>query len=158
MLEISFVTKNIVPKIPFGKIKNFALGKDYDLSLVFCGNAFSKRLNPVRSSQKKSNQHLATKILKHPSPDQIVKYFASNGVNRRFHKKNSPANVLTFPLDKKTGEIFINLALAKREAIREKTTFRNRVLLLYTHALGHLRGLPHGRKMERFEQSKKFRM
>lgn len=42
------ITKTVqgrLPSLPFADIKNAVLGKDYELSLVFCANALSRRLN-----------------------------------------------------------------------------------------------------------------
>jgi len=42
--------------LPFLKIKNYVLGKDYDLSLVFVGDKFSKKLNgKYRGKNKPTN-------------------------------------------------------------------------------------------------------
>jgi len=38
-------TKGKLPRLPFIDMKNAVLGPDYDLSLVFIGNAESKKLN-----------------------------------------------------------------------------------------------------------------
>jgi ssRNA-specific RNase YbeY (16S rRNA maturation enzyme) len=45
--EIGIVnlTKGKLPNLPFVQIKNFVLGKKYDLSLVFVGNKLSRKLN-----------------------------------------------------------------------------------------------------------------
>jgi len=64
-------------------------------------------------------------------------------LNRIYRNKNDSANVLSFSLDKHTGEIFINLAKAKTDA---------RVALLLIHALLHLKGLQHSSKMESEER------
>jgi probable rRNA maturation factor len=45
MLSESNLTKKKVPKVPFSDIKNYVLGTKYDLSLVFVGDALSKKLN-----------------------------------------------------------------------------------------------------------------
>jgi rRNA maturation RNase YbeY len=84
-------------------------------------------------------------------------------MNREYRGKTYRPNVLSFPLSKKEGEIFLNLRCAAREALpagrqgarlsktqREKLV-RNRTALLYVHALWHLKGLDHGATMERKE-------
>jgi rRNA maturation RNase YbeY len=38
-------TKGKLPRLPFARIKDAVLGADYDLSLVFVGNAEAKKLN-----------------------------------------------------------------------------------------------------------------
>lgn len=45
MLTITNRTKGKLPSLPFVKMKNAALGKNYELSLVCIGNTASRRLN-----------------------------------------------------------------------------------------------------------------
>jgi probable rRNA maturation factor len=47
MLTITNRTKGKLPSLPFVKMKNTILGKDYELSLVCVGNKASQRLNKV---------------------------------------------------------------------------------------------------------------
>ncbi len=63
-------------------------------------------------------------------------------LNRRYRGKAKTATVLSFPLSKEEGEIFINL--------RQK---EHHPLFLFIHALLHLKSFEHGAKME--EQEKK---
>ena len=64
----------------------------------------------------------------------------SRKLNFTYRGKNKPANILSFPLDKKTGEIFICPSVAKKE-----TPF------LFIHGILHLKGMLHGSTMERAE-------
>jgi rRNA maturation RNase YbeY len=92
---------------PFKALKRKVLGNSYTLSLVFCGDALSKRLN------------------------------------REYRGKDKPTNVLSFPITKKSGEIFINLRRTKPFG----------VIFLFIHGLLHLKGMQHGATMERAEQA-----
>ncbi|MGB3922077.1 MAG: rRNA maturation RNase YbeY [Minisyncoccia bacterium] len=76
----------------------------------------------------------------------------SRRLNRIYRGKNKPANVLSFPLSKKSGEIFIDLITAEKEAPRYGLSYRDFVKLLFVHGLLHLKGMRHGRKMERTEK------
>lgn len=60
-------------------------------------------------------------------------------------------NILSFPLDEKLGEIFINPAEAKRQAKDFGRTPSNMIAFLYIHGLVHLKGMDHGATMERTE-------
>ena len=60
-------------------------------------------------------------------------------LNKTYRNKNSPADVLSFALDKNLGEIFINLAKAKTNI---------KLVLLLIHGLLHLKGGRHSSKME----------
>lgn len=107
MISILNKTKQRVPKIPFEEIKDKVLGKNYDLSLVFCGDKLSRRLNRI------------------------------------YRDKDYPTNVLSFPVSKNSGEIFINLRRLKGFSVPH----------LFIHGLLHLKGLQHGRKMESRERA-----
>ncbi|HEY4505629.1 MAG TPA: rRNA maturation RNase YbeY [Candidatus Paceibacterota bacterium] len=115
-------TKSTVPPVPFANIKNVALGKKYSLSLVFIGEAESRKLN------------------------------------NSYRGKNKPTNILSFPLDKKTGEIFITLKVAGKEAKDFGRKLPNFIAFLFIHGLMHLKGYRHGCTMERAESKlcKKF--
>lgn len=73
-------------------------------------------------------------------------------MNKEYRNKTYYPNVLSFPLDKHDGEIFLNIRKAAREARQMDTTTQKRVALLYVHGLFHLRGMDHSDKMEREEQ------
>lgn len=81
--------------------------------------------------------------------------FVGNTVSRRLNKtlrgKDKPTNVLSFPLSKDSGEIFIDLAKAKLEHKSFGLNFKNFVLYLYIHGLLHLAGMEHGDKMTKAE-------
>lgn len=70
-------------------------------------------------------------------------------MNATYRKKTYRPNVLSFPLDKTSGEIFLNLRCAEREAKKYSISVRNRFALLFVHGLYHLKGLDHGDAMER---------
>lgn len=73
-------------------------------------------------------------------------------VNTQYRKKTYAANVLSFPISKQEGEIFLNVRASEREAKRYGVSKRARLGLLFVHGLLHLRGLPHGRTMESEER------
>jgi len=78
----------------------------------------------------------------------------SRTLNRIHRKKDSPANVLSFPLSHpQGGEIFINLARARVEAPHFGLSYRNYVGYLFIHGLLHLEGHDHGGKMDEAEQT-----
>jgi ssRNA-specific RNase YbeY (16S rRNA maturation enzyme) len=69
-------------------------------------------------------------------------------LNKKYRKKNKPANTLSFVLGPDEGEIFLNGELAEKEILR-----------MYIHSLLHLKGMRHGEKMEKEEDKylKKFK-
>ena len=81
-------------------------------------------------------------------------------MNKKYRQKSYKPNVLSFPLSKTEGEIFLNVQCAKREAEKYDTTLPKRLALLFVHGCFHLKGLKHGDKMEAEEQKvlKKFKL
>ena len=81
--------------------------------------------------------------------------FAGNSLsrilNKRYRKKNKPTNVLSFSLEKKAGEIFIDMEEARREARANKGALKNQVGYLLIHGLFHLKGYRHNSTMEKKE-------
>lgn len=82
----------------------------------------------------------------------------SQELNRIYRKKDKPTNILSFPLNKTNGEIFINLSLAKKEASSFERKFDNFIAFLFIHGLLHLKGMEHSSRMEEAEKKlrKKF--
>jgi probable rRNA maturation factor len=72
-------------------------------------------------------------------------------LNMTYRQKPKPTNVLSFPISKKSGEIFINLRIAKVQAKKFNRTFPKFVGYLFIHGLFHLKGMEHGLRMESVE-------
>lgn len=102
--------------MPFKKIKEKVLGKEYDLSLVF--------LTPKEARE----------------------------LTRRTKNKDKASNVLSFPLTRTSGEIFICPSTAKKEAPSFNMPEREFIGYLFIHGLLHITGLDHSGTMERAEQ------
>ncbi len=113
--EILNKTKGKLPSLPFRDIKNFALGEDYELSLVFL-------------DEKEMHE-----------------------LNLKTRQKDKPTNILSFPLDESSGEIFICLSYSEKEAHLFERTYENYIAFLFVHGLVHLTGLDHGEEMEQKE-------
>lgn len=76
--------------------------------------------------------------------------FAKN-LNLKYRQKNYIPNILSFPISKKEGEIFICLSVAKKEARKFSLSYQNFLTLLIIHGCLHLKGYEHGEKMEELE-------
>lgn len=76
----------------------------------------------------------------------------SKRINTEYRNKTYYPNVLSFPLDKNEGEIFLNIRKAAREARQMDITTTKRAALLYVHGLFHLKGMDHSDRMEAEEQ------
>ncbi len=113
---IKNTTKGKHPRLPFVEMKKVILGESYELSLVFAGDALTRKLNRI------------------------------------YRQKDKPANVLSFPISKQKGEIFINLKRAKKEAQLFEDSYQSFVGFLFIHGALHLKGMDHGGRMERAEK------
>jgi rRNA maturation RNase YbeY len=115
-ISIKNLTRKPAPRVGFEFIKDKIVGKKYELSVVLCGPATSRKLN------------------------------------RALRGKNRPTNVLSFPLSKNSGEIFLDLTQAKLEYKNFEMPFVKFVTYLYIHGLLHLKGMEHGARMDRAEK------
>ena len=73
-------------------------------------------------------------------------------LNRIYCGKTYIPNVLSFPIDREHGEIFLNLKQARREHRARGESFEYFVALLVIHGMLHLDGMAHGGTMEKKEQ------
>ena len=79
-------------------------------------------------------------------------------LNKDYRKKDYVPNVLSFPIDKDNGEIFICIDKAKKEASEYDMSQQSFIKFLFIHGLLHLKGYGHGAEMEKLEEKfkKKF--
>ncbi len=80
-----------------------------------------------------------------PSPKTAIE------LHKDWKEKDGPANILSFPLEKDLGEIFISLNQAKTECKKFERDYENYVAFLFIHGCAHLKGYTHGNEMEKFE-------
>ena len=69
-------------------------------------------------------------------------------VNLIYRNKNEATDILSFPLDEKEGEIFLNLKQTKIQAKTFERKYENFLAFLFIHGLVHLKGFAHGSRME----------
>jgi rRNA maturation RNase YbeY len=72
--------------------------------------------------------------------------------NIKYRKKDYVPNVLSFPLDEKTGEIIICPAVAKKQAKDFDLSVDGYIAYLFIHGCVHLKGHDHGDTMDKLEQ------
>lgn len=77
----------------------------------------------------------------------------SRTLNRTHRGKDKATNVLSFPLSKKEGELFLDLQVIKKEAAKLGEPYRDYLLYIFIHGLFHLAGHDHGRIMENKEKN-----
>ncbi|MES3005407.1 MAG: rRNA maturation RNase YbeY [Patescibacteria group bacterium] len=69
-------------------------------------------------------------------------------LNREHRNKDYVTDILSFPLDKNNGEIFINPDKARSKSKEFDRNFSNYLQFIFIHGLFHLKGFDHGSRME----------
>ncbi len=72
-------------------------------------------------------------------------------LNLIYRNVNKPTDILSFPLSKKEGEIYICLSEARTEAKKFDRSYENFLRFLFIHGCVHLKGYEHGSTMEHIE-------
>ena len=73
-------------------------------------------------------------------------------LNKEHKNKSGPTNILSFPLTKSEGEIFLNIRRAERDAKKFDHSQIQHITYLFIHGCLHLRGNKHGTVMEKAEE------
>lgn len=76
----------------------------------------------------------------------------SRKLNREYRGKDYATNVLSFPLDKKNGELVLCMEVITREHKKWNRNIFDFTGFLVIHGMLHLKGMDHGAIMERQEQ------
>jgi len=76
----------------------------------------------------------------------------AKSLNKQYRNKSYSPNVLSFPLDKTTGEIFICPEVTKNEAFSYDLSQDGYIAFLFIHGLLHLKGHDHGDGMDKLEK------
>ena len=66
-------------------------------------------------------------------------------LNKKYRHKDKSTDILSFPLGGGSGDIFICLSFAKREAKRENVSMEEKLSQLAVHGILHLFGYDHER-------------
>jgi probable rRNA maturation factor len=74
-------------------------------------------------------------------------------LNCNHRNKDYPTDILSFTIEKDSGEIFIFPEKAKQKAKEFDRKFSNYLYFLFIHGLTHLKGFEHGSRME-YEEAK----
>lgn len=77
----------------------------------------------------------------------------TRALNQKYRHKQYIPNVLSFPLSKNEGELFINLNRARVEARAAGLSYSGYVAFLFIHGLLHLKGMRHSATMEKRERA-----
>ena len=69
-------------------------------------------------------------------------------LNQTYRNINKPTDILSFPLEKNSGEIFICPSLSRVEAKKFDKPYERFIGFLFIHGLLHLKGMEHSSTME----------
>ena len=76
---------------------------------------------------------------------------AMKKLNLIYRGINKPTDILSFPISKTEGEMFLCPAEARKEAKRFDRTAKNFLVFLFIHGCVHLKGYEHSATMESIE-------
>lgn len=76
-------------------------------------------------------------------------------LNKEYRSIDKATDILSFTLDRKSGEIFISPEESKKESKKFGRDYENFIGFLFIHGLVHLKGFDHSSRMEK--QEVKFR-
>tara|TARA_B100002051_G_C16744591_1_gene646651 strand:- start:5379 stop:5810 length:432 start_codon:yes stop_codon:yes gene_type:complete len=76
----------------------------------------------------------------------------ATALNKEYRNKTYSPNVLSFPLDEQTGEIFICPEVSQRECKKFNLSPNGYIAFLFIHGCLHLKGHDHGDTMDKLEQ------
>ncbi len=81
-------------------------------------------------------------------------------LNKIYRNKSKPTDILSFPLSKNEGEIYICPSEAREESKKSNRSYADFLAFLFIHGCVHLKGHDHGGTMERIEAKlrRKFRV
>lgn len=114
--NLTIVRKNgPIPVVPFLRMKEVILGKQYTLTIIFA------RPEEVRVR------------------------------NKEYRGKDYTTNVLSFPLSKTEGEIYISLSKVRSGAKDFDMSYQEFLHFLLIHGMLHLKGYDHSSTMEKLE-------
>ncbi len=75
----------------------------------------------------------------------------SGELNKKYRKIDKPANVLSFALRKNMGELVLCKSVIRKELKKFDRNFEQLLGFLVVHGMLHLKGMKHGKKMEKAE-------
>ena len=82
----------------------------------------------------------------------IVSAVHMKKLNLAHRNIDKTTDILSFPLSKTDGEMYLCLSETKKEAVEFDRAYENFLLFLFIHGCVHLKGFDHSSTMERIER------
>ncbi len=82
----------------------------------------------------------------------IVTPKESHKLNLTYRQKDKPTNVLSFPIEKNSGELVLDLKTSRADSKNFDMTPQKFLIFLVIHGMLHLKGYDHSSRMERAEK------
>ncbi len=76
----------------------------------------------------------------------------SKRANTLYRKKNEPTDILSFSLEKNSGELMICLPRARAKAREFGMSYQNYLGFMFIHGMLHLKGYDHSSTMDKLEK------
>lgn len=98
-------------------------------------------------------QHIKDEVLgkEYELDLQFIGKDKARRLNNTFRQKDYATDILSFPISKDMGEIYIHPEKAKKKAKEFGRAFENYLVFVFIHGLFHLKGFDHGSRMENEE-------
>ncbi len=76
----------------------------------------------------------------------------SHRLNLTYRQKDKPTNVLSFPFNKNSGELVLDLKTSRADAKNFDMSLEKFLLFLVIHGMLHLKGYDHSSTMDKLEK------
>lgn len=124
---------------------------DSDKLLIEVASKVNCNLLEKAQIRAKAKEHLRKRGIKNASAQiQLVGKKRMRSLNKKFLSKDSPTDVLSFPLEPIPGEkiqnigtIFVCNDIIKKQAKEKKISYKEEFIFLVCHGLDHLIGIHH---------------
>jgi probable rRNA maturation factor len=126
----------------------------YSKDTISLSTTLSKIDSDVSKLYKTDFEFLKDKVLskEYDLSIAIIGDKKSRRLNQTYRNKSYAPDVLSFPVSKTSGEIFLNPKVARRKSASFDMTPLKYLIYLVIHGMLHLKGMDHGAKMEATEK------
>jgi probable rRNA maturation factor len=133
-------------------------------------SVYIKQKGKIKGIAPKTVERIAFSVLNtlNLKPSELSVLLCDDSVihelNRTYRKKDTPTDVLSFPMEEEPsapfsvrllGDVIISVETAKRQAVQNNVTLRNEVTRLLVHGILHLTGYIHNTDKQEARMNRK---